>query len=47
VAPGETLAVLHVNRKTDLQEAEQRAAAAFLIGQDAPSLPPLIYEVIA
>ena len=42
VAPGEALAVLHVNRKDNLPEAERRAAGAFSIG-DPPEIPPLIY----
>ena len=33
VAPGEALAVLYVNRKNNLQEAERRAAGAFTIGE--------------
>jgi pyrimidine-nucleoside phosphorylase/thymidine phosphorylase len=47
VAAGEALAVLHVNRKNNLQEAEQRTAAAFTIGETPPEIPPLIYEIIA
>jgi pyrimidine-nucleoside phosphorylase len=46
VAPGDALAVLHVNRNNNLQEAEQRTAAAFTIGETPPEIPPLIYEII-
>ncbi len=47
VEPGETLAVLHVNRTEHLAEAEKRTGDAFVVGQAPPSLPPLIYEVIS
>lgn len=47
VVPGETIAVLHVNRSDFLREAEHRAAGAFRISPEPPSLPPLIYETIS
>ena len=47
VAAGEALAVLHVNRKNNLQEAERRTAEAFTIGETPPEIPPLIYEIIS
>jgi pyrimidine-nucleoside phosphorylase/thymidine phosphorylase len=47
VAPGEALAVLHVNRKNNLQEAVRRVAGAFTIGESPPEIPPLIYEIIS
>jgi pyrimidine-nucleoside phosphorylase len=47
VEPGDTLAFLHVNRKTNLEEAERRAAGAFLIGAAPPEIPPLVYEIIS
>jgi pyrimidine-nucleoside phosphorylase len=47
VTPGEALAVLHVNRKDNLQEAERRTAEAFTIGTIHPEIPPLIYEIIS
>ncbi len=46
VAPGEALAVLHVNRKDNLPEAERRATGAFSIGPIPPEIPPLIYEIV-
>jgi pyrimidine-nucleoside phosphorylase len=47
VEPGDTLAVLHVNRKDNLPEAERRSAGAFAIGPTPPQTPPLIYEIIS
>ena len=47
VAPGDTLAVLHVNREDNLMEAKERLAGAFLIGPVPPEIPPLIYEIIS
>jgi pyrimidine-nucleoside phosphorylase len=47
VAPGDALAVMHVNRKKNLREAEKRAAGAFTIGETLPEIPPLIYEIVS
>jgi pyrimidine-nucleoside phosphorylase len=47
VEPGDTLAVLHVNRDDNLPEAERRAAGAFTLGQTPLNIPPLIYEIIS
>lgn len=47
VKTGTTLAVLHVNRKDNLPEAEKRVAGSFLIGPTPPAIPPLIYEIIS
>lgn len=44
---GEPLAVLHVNDTGNLNEAKERLVRAFTIGSERPSLPPLIYDVIA
>ena len=44
---GEPLAVLHVNNTGNLNEAKERLVRAFTIGSERPSLPPLIYDVIA
>ncbi|HHW39974.1 MAG TPA: thymidine phosphorylase [Syntrophomonadaceae bacterium] len=47
VQEGEPLAVLHVNKKDFLPEAERRAMEAFTIGSEAPTPNPLIYEVVS
>lgn len=47
VQEGEPLAVLHVNKKDFLPEAERRAMEAYTIGSEAPTPNPLIYEVVS
>ncbi|MDK2880712.1 MAG: pyrimidine-nucleoside phosphorylase [Clostridia bacterium] len=47
VHSGEPLAVLHVDDEGNLPEVRERVAQSFLIGEEKPSLPPLIYEVIS
>lgn len=47
VEPGDTLAILHVNRRDNLLEAEQRVLESFQVGETSPTIPPLIYEIIS
>ncbi|AFV11811.1 pyrimidine-nucleoside phosphorylase Pdp [Thermacetogenium phaeum DSM 12270] len=47
VHAGEPLAVLHVDDESNLPEVQERVAQSFLIGEEKPSLPPLIYELIS
>jgi len=46
VAVGEPLAELHVNRRDNLDEVKERVKKSFVIGQERPQLPPLIFDII-
>jgi pyrimidine-nucleoside phosphorylase len=46
VAAGDTLAVLHYNDSTGLQDAIELTERAFTIGDGPAEIPPLVYEEI-
>jgi pyrimidine-nucleoside phosphorylase len=46
VAQGAPLATLHASRIEDLARVHDRVQAAFRLTATAPSLPPLIYEIV-